>query len=57
MAGIREGDLVRVVYDSVEGVVKIIPLRRRRLTIRLGRKIAVEEIEESIEEMLSEATS
>ncbi len=55
--GIREGDLVEIVYDEREGVIKIIPLKRRRTTIRIGRKISVEEIESAIEEMLSEATS
>ena len=56
-ANIREGDLVEVLYDEEEGVIKIVPVRRRRLTIRLGRKITVEEIEEAIEEHLDEATS
>ncbi len=55
--GIREGDLVEIVYDEREGVIKIIPLKRRRTTIRIGRKISVEEIESAIEGMLSEATS
>ncbi|BES81054.1 AbrB/MazE/SpoVT family DNA-binding domain-containing protein [Pyrodictium abyssi] len=56
-ANIREGDLVEVLYDEDEGVIKIIPIRRKRLTIRLGRRITVEEIEEAIEELLDEATS
>ncbi|ABM81187.1 AbrB/MazE/SpoVT family DNA-binding domain-containing protein [Hyperthermus butylicus] len=56
-ANIREGDLVEVLYDEDEGVIKIIPVRRKRLTIRLGRRITVEEIEEAIEEALDEATS
>jgi AbrB family looped-hinge helix DNA binding protein len=56
-AGIREGDLVKVVYDEVEGVIKIVPLRRKRLTLRAGRRISVEEMEETVEEMLVEATS
>ena len=56
-ANIREGDLVEVLYDEDEGVIKIIPVRRKRLTIRLGRRITVEEIEEAIEELLDEATS
>nr|WP_231656794.1 AbrB/MazE/SpoVT family DNA-binding domain-containing protein [Pyrodictium delaneyi] len=56
-ANIREGDLVEVLYDEEEGVIKIIPVRRKRLTIRLGRRITVEEIEEAVEELLDEATS
>ncbi len=54
--GIRVGDLVRVVYDEGEGVVKIIPVRRSRTTIRLGRTITVEEIERAIEEVMDEST-
>ena len=56
-AGINVGDIVRVTYDEREGVIKIIPLRRKRTTIRIGRKITVEEIERVIEEMMDEATS
>lgn len=55
--GIKEGDLVRVVYDESEKVAKIIPVKKRRITVRLGRKISVEEIEELIEETLNEVTS
>ena len=56
-AGIREGDIVEVWFDEQEGVIKIAPVRRRRLTIRLGRRVTVEEIEEGVEEFLDEATS
>ena len=56
-AGIHEGDLVEVWFDEREGVIKLAPLRRRRLTIRLGRRITVEEIEEAVEEFLEEATT
>ncbi len=56
-AGIREGDLVEVSYDEREGVVKIAPVRRKRLTIRLGKSISVEEMERAVEEALDEATS
>ncbi len=56
-AGIREGDLVEVWFDEREGVIKIAPVRRKRLTIRLGRRVTVEEIEEGVEEFLDEATS
>ncbi|MEM1635727.1 MAG: AbrB/MazE/SpoVT family DNA-binding domain-containing protein [Nitrososphaerota archaeon] len=56
-ADIREGSFVRVIYDEVEGVIKIIPLKRKRLTVTLGRQIMVEEIEKTVEEMLDETTS
>ena len=56
-AGIREGDLVEVLYDEREGVIKIFPVRRKRRTIRLGRRISVEEIEKIAEDYLEEATS
>jgi len=56
--GLKEGDFVRIVYDEEEKVAKIIPLeRRRRIVVRLGRKITVEEIERIIEDVLDEATS
>jgi len=55
--GIKEGDLVRVVYDEFEGVAKIVPIRKKRITVQLGRKISVEEMEKFIEEALDEATS
>lgn len=54
---IKEGDTVKVIYDEHEGVIKIVPLKRKRTTIRVGRKISVEEIEEATEEMLNETTS
>ena len=54
---IREGDVVKVVYDEHEGVIKVIPLRRRRTVIRLGRSISVEEIETAVEMMMNEATA
>lgn len=55
--GLREGDLVEVWLDEGEGVIKVAPARRRRLTIRLGRDVSVEEIEEGVVELLDEATS
>jgi len=54
---IREGDVVKVVYDEHEGVIKVIPLRRRRTVIRLGRSISVEEIEKAVEMMMNEVTA
>jgi AbrB family looped-hinge helix DNA binding protein len=53
--GIREGDVVKVVYDEHEGVIKIIPLKKRRTVFRIGRSISVEEIEEAVEIMMNEA--
>jgi len=55
--GLKEGDVVKVVYDEVEGVIKIIPVKRKRTTIRIGRSISVKEIEDAVEGMLSEATT
>lgn len=55
--GVREGDIVRIVYDEDEKVAKIIPVKRKRITVRLGRRVSVEEIEKIIEEALDEATS
>ncbi len=55
--GIREGDLVRIFYDEVEGVIKVVPFRKKRATIKVGRKISVEEVEEAVEELMDEATS
>ncbi len=54
--GIRVGDLVRIIYDENEGVIKIVPIRKSRTTIRLGRRITVEEIEKSVEEVMDEST-
>ncbi|RLF12015.1 MAG: AbrB family transcriptional regulator [Thermoprotei archaeon] len=55
--GIKEGDVVRVVYDEGDGFIRIVPLKRRRTTIKVGRRISVEEIEEAVEEALNEVTS
>jgi AbrB family looped-hinge helix DNA binding protein len=49
--GLKVGDIVKVVYDEKEGVIKIIPVRRKRTTIKIGRSISVEEIEEVVEGM------
>lgn len=54
-AGIREGDFVEISYDEREGVLKIAPIKRRRLTIKLGRSIGVEEMEKAVEDVLDEA--
>jgi len=54
---INEGDFIEIVYDESEGVAKIIPVKRKRTTVKLGRKISVEEMEKIIEEVLNEVTS
>ncbi len=55
--GLKEGDFVKIIYDEHENVIKIIPIKRKRLTIKLGRQVTVEEIECAVEEMLNENTS
>ena len=55
--GLKEGDIVKVIYDKREGVIKIVPIKRKRTTIKLGKSISVEEIEEAIEGMMSEAVT
>ena len=54
---IREGSFVKVIYDENEGVIKVIPVKRKRITIKLGKKITVEDIEQVTKEMLDENTS
>ena len=54
---ISEGDFIEIVYDESEGVAKIIPVKKKRTTVKLGRKISVEEVEKIIEEVLNEVTS
>lgn len=56
MIEIREGDFVKIIYDESDGFIKILPMRRKRTTLRIGREISVEEIEEAVEGMLSEVT-
>lgn len=55
--GIKEGSIVKVLYDSNEGVIKVIPVKRKRLTIKLGKKITVEDIESAASDILNETTS
>jgi AbrB family looped-hinge helix DNA binding protein len=55
--GLKEGDIVKVIYDEREGVIKIVPIKRKRTTIKLGKSISVEEIEKAIEGMMSEAVT
>jgi AbrB family looped-hinge helix DNA binding protein len=55
--GLKEGDIVKVIYDEREGVIRIVPMKRKRTTIKLGKSISVEEIEKAIEGMMSEAVT
>ncbi len=55
--GLKEGDVVKVIYDEQEGVIKILPIKRRRTTVRIGRSISVEEIGEVVEGILNEAAT
>ncbi|HVC26522.1 MAG TPA: AbrB/MazE/SpoVT family DNA-binding domain-containing protein [Nitrososphaerales archaeon] len=49
-AKISKGDTVMVEYDEEEAVVRARPpMRGRRSTFRLGARLTVKEIEESIE--------
>jgi len=49
---VKEGDFLIVSYDEEENVVKIMPFKKKRLTIKLGRNVTVEEIEKAMEEFL-----
>ena len=49
-AKISKGDTVLVEYDDEEAVVKVRPpLRGQRKTLRLGKTLTVEDIEQAIE--------
>jgi len=49
-AKISKGDSVLVEYDEEEAVVRVkAPMRGRRKTFRLGARLNVKEIEESVE--------
>ncbi len=54
-AGLKESDRVRIEYEE-EGIIKIALLKKKRTTIRLGRKISVEDIEEAVEGALDGIT-
>jgi AbrB family looped-hinge helix DNA binding protein len=49
---VKEGDFLIVSYDEEENVIKIMPFKKKRLTIKLGRNVTVEEIEKATEEFL-----
>jgi AbrB family looped-hinge helix DNA binding protein len=47
---IREGDYVDITLNEKEGVIIIRPYRRRWTTLKLGRNLTPDEIEELIRE-------
>jgi AbrB family looped-hinge helix DNA binding protein len=49
---VKEGDFLIVSYDEEENIIKIMPFKKKRLTIKLGRNVTVEEIEKATEEFL-----
>jgi AbrB family looped-hinge helix DNA binding protein len=53
--GIKEGDYVEVELDEREGVILVRPYRRRWTTLKLGRELSPEEIEQTAKEALDEA--
>jgi AbrB family looped-hinge helix DNA binding protein len=53
--GIKEGDYVEVELDEREGVILVRPYRRRWTTLKLGRELSPEEIEQIAKEALDEA--
>ncbi|MFQ6076946.1 MAG: AbrB/MazE/SpoVT family DNA-binding domain-containing protein [Candidatus Bathyarchaeia archaeon] len=52
-AGVKVGDRLIVEYDDDTHTIKVRPPTRERRTLRLGRSLAVKEIEESIEKGLA----
>ncbi|MCI4438518.1 AbrB/MazE/SpoVT family DNA-binding domain-containing protein [archaeon] len=54
---VKEGDFLIVSYDEEENVIKIMPFKKKRLTIKLGRNVTVEEIEKATEEFLDGTNS
>jgi len=52
--GIKEGDYVEVQLDEINSAIIIRPYRRRWTTIKLGKKINTEEIDEIIEKVNEE---
>ncbi|MFP3301416.1 MAG: AbrB/MazE/SpoVT family DNA-binding domain-containing protein [Caldivirga sp.] len=51
---IREGDYVDITLNEKEGVIIIRPYRRRWTTLKLGRNLTPNEIEELIRETSNE---
>jgi len=54
---IKEGDYVEVELDEEGGVILVKPYRRRWTTLRLGRSLSPEDIEEIVREAMDEASS
>jgi len=52
--GIREGDYVEVTLSEREGAIIVKPYRRKWTTLRLGRRLTPEEIEEIVREAANE---
>ena len=53
--GIKEGDYVEVELDEREGVILVRPYRRKWTTLKLGRELSPEKIDEIVRETLDEA--
>jgi len=53
--GIKEGDYVEVELDEREGVILVKPCRRKWTTLRLGRRLTPEGIEEIVGEALNDS--
>jgi len=53
--GIKEGDYVEVELDEREGVILVRPYRRKWTTLKLGRELSPERIDEIVRETLDEA--
>jgi len=54
---IKEGDYVEVMLDEHEGAIIVKPYRRRWTTLKLGRRLTPEEIEEIVREATNEVAS
>jgi len=54
---IKEGDYVEVMFDEREGAIIVKPYRRRWTTLKLGRRLTSEEIEEIVREATNEVAS
>jgi AbrB family looped-hinge helix DNA binding protein len=54
---IKEGDYVEVALDEREGAIIVKPYRRKWTTLKLGRRLTPEEIEEIVREATNEIAS
>jgi len=55
--GIREGDYVEVTLSERENAIIVKPYRRKWTTLRLGRRLTPEEVEEIVREAVNEVAS